>query len=254
MEQKEFDGNLERIDPDKIIKEGNDNKVGSFFVGLGMIFNDLKDLILFEQLIVNDYRLPNLNEECSDHSGNYCGIMVHINKLFAGAITEFFIFIKENRDILNDAEFKNIFEKLSETDKRTWNGLVAASNGQLDQVSDFVKNLIKIRSNLSYHYYQSGKMLSKGFISKFKNEQKDKRNENAYYSIDDTMEKTRFYFSDAAVEEALYIEVGKEEKKKIKDDPNIEKYREQMKVTIHTIIEVIRPLMKKFLQSRRNNQ
>lgn len=251
--KKEFGGNLEWIDPNKIIKEDEDNKVGSFFVGLGVIFNDLKDLILFEQLIADNYRQPEIKER-SSHSGSFGGLLVHINRLFVGIINEFFIFLKENEDILSTAEFKNICKKLPREERENWNGMVEAANGRLPKVSGFLKTLLLIRNNIGYHYYQSGKILSKGFVSRFSNEQQDKRNEKAYYSIDETIEKTRFYFSDAAVEEALFIETGKGERKKFTNDPNVEKYQMQMKATIYTMTKTIMLLLKKFLQSRRNNQ
>lgn len=250
MEQKEFKGDLEWISPDKIIK-GNDI-VGSFFIGFGTIFNDLKDLILFEQLIVDSYRKPQA-DECSAHMGSYGGIMIHIKKLIASTINEFFIFLEKNDDVLNTAEFKDILEKLPKLEKEEWNGMVSAAHGKLPKASDFIKTLVRIRSNFTYHYYQSGKVLGRGFRSRFSNEQKDERNKCAYYSIGETLGLTRFYFSDAAVEEALYIEAGKGEKKKIIGDASFEKYHLQINATIEIMSKVIMLLLKKFLQTRRNN-
>lgn len=251
MEQGEFKGDLKWISPDKIIKEGENNEVGGFFVVLGTIFNDLKDIILFENLVIEKYRKPKA-DECSDHSGNYNGIMIHLNKLIASIINEFFVLLKENKNVLDTTEFKDILSRIPKSEQETWNGMVAAANDQLLELSDFVKSLIRIRNNLAFHYYQSGKMLSKGFVSKFSNEYIDERNRKAYYSIGENVEETRFYFSDAAVEEALSIEAGKEEKKKIIGDESFARYQQQLIYTVRVMNTTMSFLLKRFLQMRRN--
>lgn len=252
MGTNEFKGNLSWISPNKIIKEGEDNKLGSFFIGLGAIFNDLKDYVLFEQLIVDIYRKPE-EKDCSDHVGNYGGVMVHINKLVASTIHEFFKFLKENADIISTNEFNEILERLPKEEKELWKGIVLASCDKLPKVSDFLNILVRIRSNIAFHYDHSGKILRRGFISRFFSEYKDKRNEKAYYSIGESIELSRFYFSDAAVEESLYIEAGKTEKKKISDDISIEEYKKNIMATIQIINRIIMLLLKNFLQLRRNS-
>jgi hypothetical protein len=251
VELKEFEGDLKSISPSRIISEND--KVGAFFVVLGLIFNDLKDLIIFEQLVTCNYRKPT-ESECSDHSGNYGGMMIHISRLFAGIINEFFSFLEKNDDVLDDAEFKNILERLPKEENETWHGMVAAAHGKLPKASEFLSTLIRIRGNFTYHYYQSGKVLKKGFASKFYNEEIDDRNKFAYYSIGETSEFTRFYFSDAAVEEALFLETGKNEREKVAGNACIEEYKLTMGSTIRIMQRIIILLMKNFLQVRRNNQ
>ncbi|MFA4817807.1 MAG: hypothetical protein WC608_03770 [Parcubacteria group bacterium] len=251
MESNDFKGDLKKILPKKIIREEENDKVGAFFVVLGLIFNDLKDLVIFEQLMVSNYRKPKASE-CSDHAGNYGGIMIHINRLFAGIINEFFNFLKKNNNVLEEAEFKNVLERLPEEEKNMWNGMVAAASGELPKASEFINTLIRIRANFTYHYYQSGKVLRKGFISRFYNEEIDDRNKSAYYSIGESLNTTRFYFSDAAVEEALFLETGKTEKSNFVGDVSVEKYKLAMGSTIQIIQRIIMLLMKNFLQVRRN--
>ena len=255
MKQKEFDGDLKGISPDKIIKESatnRDNKLGSFFLGLGIIFNDLKDLILIEELIVENYKKPKKGN-CSDHLGNYNGIVIHINKLFASIINEFFVFIEKHVDVIELDEFKDILQRLPREEQAVWNGIVDSATGKNSKMQGFLKTLLRIRSNIAFHYDHSGKVLKKGFISRFFGEEKNIYNEKAYYSIvEENLKHSRFYFSDAAVEEALFLEAGKKEKKKIEDDKFIEEYRIKMFESINIIGKLILLLLKNFLQTRRN--
>jgi len=89
-------------------------------------------------------------------------------------------------------------------------------------------------------------------MSRFFGEYQDARNKFAYYSIDKALEFTRFYFSDAAVEEALYLETGKSEGKKVAGDTSVLQYQAQMVGTIKSMQNTIMLLLKNFLQYRRN--
>jgi hypothetical protein len=64
---------------------------------------------------------------------------------------------------------------------------------------------MRIRGNITYHYKDAGKNLRGGFIDRFYKKNKDKRlkNDAAYYSLEDEMETTRFYYADAAAEEYM---------------------------------------------------
>jgi hypothetical protein len=249
--KKEFKGELQWISPDKIIKEEEKDDVGSFFVSLGLVFNDLKSIILLGDIIITDYR--RLEEsECSVHAGNIGGIIVYVNKTLAGIIHEFFILLEKNKDILNSEEFQGIVSKLPSKEKYVWNGMIRVANNQLDSMSDFTKTLLKIRNNFGFHYYQSGKSLKRGFKSRFYNEDIDDRNERAYYSIGKTINETRFYFVDAAIEESLSIAAGKADKKKFKGDPSMEEYYSKVNATIMVMAGVLISLLKKFLKERQN--
>lgn len=248
----EFSGELERIHPSKIVDATNHNKVDSFFITLGIIFNDLKGLILFEKLVINKYRKPTPNEKASAHLGNYSGLQVHLQKLMTGTINEFFTFLRENRKVFTTREFKEVLDRLRSEEKKNWDGIVAAACGRSPGVSDFLSALAQIRSTTAYHYDHSGKKIREGFISHFFNEEQNDLNKYAYYSIGETLELTRFYFSDAAVQEALFIATGKGPKKKMTGDISLERHRELFMETIKIIINIISQLLKNFLQLRRN--
>jgi len=246
-----FKGELNWINPDKLITKNGYDKTECFFIGLGVVFNDLKGLILFEKMLIENYEKPQ-NGEVTSHVGNYSGTMVQIKKLIASTINEFFIFLKKNSDVFSESEFKQVFNRLCRSDRQLWEAMVAAAHGKLSTVTDLLNSIVQIRNNITYHYYQSGKALRNGYISRFFGKVKDDRNKFAYYSIGDTLETTRFYFSDVAVEESLYMAAGKKPRESIVGDVSLAKYHEQVKETIKVMNTTIASLLKNYIQSRRN--
>ncbi|MDX9913681.1 MAG: hypothetical protein RBS77_03825 [Candidatus Moranbacteria bacterium] len=247
-----FIGELRNIDPKKIVNENKQDNIGSFFLGLGVIFNDLKGLIWFNKMLHDHYEVPSVNEITS-HAGNYTGIALQIQKLMAGIIDEFFIFIEKNNTIFQDAKFKEIFNKLSKHDQQIWNSVRDVATGSNTNAIDFVKTTIKIRSNLAFHYDHSGKILKRGYISRFYSKVKDSHNSFAYYSIGENIENIRFYFSDAALEEAIFLAAGKKEKEDFRENKLLKKYNSQILETINIMSITISSIMKKYMQFIRNN-
>jgi hypothetical protein len=214
---KEFEGKLESIAAGKLINKEKPNDFDSFFLILGLIYNDLKDLLLFLDLFNKNYRHPEPDgsEPASVHLGQWGGIQNHLNRLFIGFISEFLIFIDKNRDITSTISFNNFLKGLPIDIKRSWFDILLVLDNK--KTDDFLSQIARIRSNVSFHYDQSLTELRSGFIKKFFDSPKDKYNEKAYYSLGDTMEKTRFFYSDGAVEEYL-----KEHMKVSKDNYYIE--------------------------------
>jgi hypothetical protein len=245
-----FSGELKYINPKLLVSEDKDDKIENFFITLGLVFNDLKGLILFEKLVIDNFEKPQ-EDKATSHLGNYGGVMAQIHRLFASAIHEFFEFLNENEEILSKNEFKEIMNKLPVEDKSLWEGLFAAAAGNLYKLTDFLKTLLRIRNNLGFHYYDSGKNLRRGYVSFF-NRKKNCKNEFAYYSIGETVEVTRFFFSDAAADEAVQLVAGKEEKGEANDP--LEQYRNQLTYTINVLNLAIISIFRKYLQSRRNGQ
>lgn len=246
-----FIGELEHISPKLLITEKEYNRVESFFLGLGVVFNDLKGIILFEKMLIDYYEKPQDNEITS-HAGNYGGVYIQIQKLIASTINEFFAFLRKNSDLLNTNEFKEIFKKLNKEERVLWEGMIAASRNKFSRVTDFMKTIAQIRSNVAFHYDHSGKILRSAYISYFFGKTHDGRNKHAYYSIGDSIENTRFYFSDAAVEESLYIAAGKKLKESHVGNTSLEKYRQQTRETIEVMSAVISSILKKYIKLRRN--
>ena len=223
MERK-FGGELNWIDPSFLMDENNPKKVESFFLALGVVFNDLNGLLLFEKLLLSTYDKPE-NFEATSHAGHYGGLLLQLQKLIVSTISEFFVFLKKNTDVFSEIEFKQVLERLSKSDKSLWDGIVVAAHGKLNSVNDFLNTIIQIRSNIAFHYDHSGKIFRRGYISKFFGKNKDDTNISAFYSIGENMQETRFFFSDGAVEECLNIAAGKKFKDSPLDNPVLKEYR-----------------------------
>lgn len=243
-----FRGELKHINPKLLVSGDKEDKIEDFFITLGLVFNDLKGLSLFEKLLVDNFEKPRRNETTS-HAGNYGGVLAQIHRLFASVIHEFFEFLNENKEILINNEFNEILNKLPIEDKNLWKGLFAAAAGDLSKLTDFLKALLRIRNNLGFHYYDSGKNLRRGYKSFF-NRKKNSKNEFAYYSIGETVEATRFFFSDAAADETVQLVAGKEEKEE--ENNSLEQYRSQLTYTINVLNLAIASIFKKYLKLKRN--
>ena len=249
---KRFSDDINYIDAKWLVTEDKkEDEVENLFLTLGIIFNDLVGLIYFEKLLIETYEKPKI-EEVTGHAGTYAGIIIQINKLFAGTVNEFFALLKEKNDLFNAGEFKEILGLLSKKDQRLWHSLIAAAHRDFIDVEDLLKAIVQIRHNLAFHFDNSSKILRKGYISYFFGKTKDKRNERAFYSLGDTIETTRFYFSDAAAEETIKLFAGKMPKENSIEDLSFKKYLSQIRETINVIATIISSLMKHYIQSRRN--
>lgn len=208
--QEEFPGNLQNIKPLRLIGKTED-PLENFFLVLSLIFNDLKGLIALDQLIKDVYRLPTSKPmEISAHAGGYHGAIFQINRLLSGLVNEFLEFVKHNEKVINSFEFQTILNKIPEKDQAVWKEIIdiAFARSTSEEVSDFTHTIKITRHNIAFHYYQTGKILRNGFLSKFFNRQKDLSNETAYYSLGSNMAETRFYYADGAAQEVVALTVG----------------------------------------------
>lgn len=199
---KKFGGNLRHIAPNKLINESIDNSVDDFFLVLALVYNDLKDVILFQKFLSELYEKPQ-EGEISVHNGEYGGVTVHIIKLLFGIQFEFLELLNRNVDIINSAQFKAILDKTSARTRLEWKTLVGIALRQDAEGDKLTKLLVKVRSNVAYHYYQP-KGLRTAFRNYFFNREKVSQNDVAYYSLGEAFsDDTRFYYADAAVEEYI---------------------------------------------------
>lgn len=232
---------FKKIKPSRLISDEKD-EVADFFLVLANFYNDFKTQNFFTVEINNTSKgIDPL--EINAENGEYGGIKVYLYKLMCGTLNEFFRFLKENQDIFEKTEFKIILEKLNDDLKERWNDILLISKGSQPNGVIFSKILGLIRNNLTFHYYQSGKNLRKGFVQKFFEDTKEDKNKWAYYSIGEAMKDTRFYYCDAALESSICKEV---ERVGIKYDDFIKDLNKAIEDINFTIIY----LMKEYLKNR----
>lgn len=211
-DKREFLGNLEDISPKHLIDENHKDDFQSFFLILGLIFNDLKGLIFFQKSIEDNYRKPDINEK-SSHAGEYNGLIAQVDKLLIATVGEFFKFIEENESVLNSMPFLLLIKNPDNQDyKNKWNDLVRLNNG-----STILSKIAQIRSNVSFHYDNSMKELRRGFVNSFFAKEKDLvQHKRAYYSFGEDMENTRIYYSDAATQSYINSLLDTDDRAKIR--------------------------------------
>ncbi|MEK7644926.1 MAG: hypothetical protein AAB391_01185 [Patescibacteria group bacterium] len=204
---KEFEGKYEGIVPSKILDKDNQTELDNFFLMLGVIFNDLKGLLFFSNLLKNTYR-PLSKEESvgqttSAHLGEFSGLNLQISRLIIGLISEFILFLRENEKVLNHPRFKLFEKQLDKKMKKPWSEILTITFSKDTSSQDFLSKVARVRGNIVFHYSKSRKEIPASFLKKFNEEKKTSANQKAYYSIGSRMEDTRFYYCDAAVQEYL---------------------------------------------------
>lgn len=206
-----FEGRLKNIVPERLIDINNQDDFEDFFLTFGLFYNDLKNISFHILQVENAFKdLDKKDFTPRPNFGEYTGIKNHLDRLLAAMVYEFFEFIKENMKTIEDERFKMIYETLNRDLKDKWDLIKKiASHSSTNDDSDFSKILMLIRNNVAFHYFQSAKNLRKGYSKYFFEDEKNGLNERAYYSVGETMEDTRFFFSDAAVTNFIMIEVTK---------------------------------------------
>jgi len=201
---EEFVGELQKINPQRIINHQEPSHLDNFFLTLALVFNDLKGIVLFERMMIERFRRPDIGE-CSVQCGEYGGLLVETSKFFGGVINEFFIFLSKNKDVIDSYTFKGILKSINKEERQLWEEIIDIAFNKVGGASDFSKILKIIRNHIAFHYFGSHEDLKNGFISFFFKKDKIQHNEFAYYSMGNpmTMENTRFYYIDAAEQEYL---------------------------------------------------
>jgi hypothetical protein len=118
---------------------------------------------------------------------------------------ELFTLIEAFPDDANGLQMQLILKKMPPKARAHWTDLVRVALNQ-SGVSDkkFKTILTKIRANLSFHYYQP-KQLVAGYRRHFYESGAQPGNAHAYASMGKNMERTRFYFADAAIQGSLEL-------------------------------------------------
>ncbi len=251
---EEFKGELKKIPPSCLFKEGDDSdKIADFFLTLAVVFNDLKGLITFDKLIREKYRQPQ-TFECSMHAGEYGGRILQIQKNIIGLIHEFLHFLRDNKNILSSGEFQQILKTVPSEFREQWKEIedIALGNDASPEASKFKKSLLLIRNNTAYHYKQAGKILREGFITKFFKKKKDPTTDFACYSInDEDVMETGFYYADAAEQEYIFKQARII--LAVNDESDMSSFDDYLKVLIgvaRTMNFTILRLLKKYLREK----
>jgi hypothetical protein len=202
VENKDFKGELCDIEPNLLLGKNKQDRYQDFFLILGMIYNDLKGQIFVLKQLEDHYRKPSSTEK-SAHAGEYGGIMTQVNKYLISIVGEFSLFLDHYTDVVGDMRFQLLLKELRKTNQKVWNGWNNLFYYRRDETS-LLSKIAQIRSNVSFHFDHNASGLRRGFIRSFFDEGKSlAQHDKAYFSLGDSMESIRIYYSDAAVQEYI---------------------------------------------------
>ena len=181
-----------------LVKDDSD-QVGHLFLGLALAFNDLKGLVLFERHLLALGR-PG-GADWGENAGQWRGIAVQIYRWIAGVLHEVMVLIEKHKMVLRSAEVKALVALLSPARSTKWTEFTDAAlktNGTVHIL------LLRIRNSTAFHY--DAKSLRNGFKKQFLQDAKDQpteANRAPQFSAGSDMDGTRFYYADAAAQQAM---------------------------------------------------
>lgn len=173
--------------------------VDAFVLSLALAYNDLKDL---EWVVWQLKKGEPEENEISAYNGQFYGFRIHMTRLTIAFLHEVVIAIETagKEGVLAEPEFGMVLDLLTPKARKTWDAVVGIASGGSASKDDaeFLNFLAKVRHSAVYHYYQP-KGLHKGYLRFFDEANITPHNEALYVSFGETMERTRFYFADAAI-------------------------------------------------------
>ncbi|QQS61634.1 MAG: hypothetical protein IPN70_01740 [Candidatus Moraniibacteriota bacterium] len=187
-----------------------------------LMFNDLKDIILLNDLFVESCKKPE-EKEISVHAGEYGGIRLHILRLYIGTLYEVCNYMTKKISMIESSYIQSFIQKTNEDTQSTWKHilLILQKNTRKKNFSDipqevlWVRDLVEIirdvRNNTSFHY-QTNKRLVEGYRKFFFQDNLSDEKRYAYRSINHSkVLESRHYYADAAIQGYLEKYFGKDD-------------------------------------------
>jgi len=164
-----------------------------FVLALALAFNDLKDLILGETLLLD--QAPDERTVPSRELGAFAGAHFHFIRSILGVLRELLYVVKSSESVRDNAEFKKVVKNLPPNRRAVWQKLVDASHASVSADPD-VRFLVIARNTVAYHY--EPKAIGRGFRRAF-----EAGTEVPFLSRGGSIAATRFYFADRAAHSYL---------------------------------------------------
>jgi hypothetical protein len=183
---------LKTFSLDVFTHKGN-RKVAQLMLTFAYIHNDLKDMLYFLQMIET-----NIQQEIkmigpdgkNARMGQLAGMKEHCARIISGCIWEFVRLIEENLLIINSPEFDTLIQCSNRQIYQAWLDILSL----IKEKREVYQVLVILRNNATYHYYNTN------FTSKGIEEYKTLVDDIGFISLGNSLEETRFYFADAAVQ------------------------------------------------------
>lgn len=184
--------------------------VSAFILMLAVVHTEMKNLSLLRSW-VSSQKPKNVTAR-SKELGEYNGLSNYLFRLTIGSVVELLIKIQKASKVLEDEEFKKVYQMIPKNHKPSWNNLVNAASGIYVKDSQF--NVFKdIRDQVTFHY--DLRNLSGGYKARFDGAQHD--DDRPFVSIGNSQIESRFYFADAVAEEYICQKIGQADMHSLND-------------------------------------
>lgn len=169
----------------------------NFILTLALVYNDFK-YYMISYLMSSDCK-PEGKRQRNSVWGEYTGIQLHIIRLHVGFAYELLNLIKNNERLLKGKFFSEITRILNRDARAAWKDLVNVAL-QRKIKGDRANLLARIRNKVTFHYDIDE--LFRGYKSGFFKD--NDVLENACISLGNSIESSRFYFADLAIQGYLH--------------------------------------------------
>jgi hypothetical protein len=176
-----------------------DRPADDFVLVLSVAFNDLKGMMwIIEQL--NNCRPPQFKAE--PYTGQWQGMQVQAKRFIVGIINELLVATEaaEDKGILKDALFTKAVSNSGKASEQAWQDLVSVARKE-PATTEVRRALDTARNRAAFHYDRS--RLRDSYKKYFLTGPQTEYTAAAFASLGKTLESTRFFYADAAVNEAL---------------------------------------------------
>jgi hypothetical protein len=194
---------FEKFDP-RVFDSG-DETLDRFVLMLAQIFNDSKVIHwVAKQMRQGTPDVSKIENKVDPYLAQIAGFNQWIAKASISLVHEFVELVDAQKDVVRSQGFAKILATLPDNMRKRWSAFLAIrQRGRPPaEVASLVRYLHEVRNSIGYHYYRP-KRLMQGYRSFFFDGAKSEFNEFALASIGDSLEKTRFYFADAAVQSCV---------------------------------------------------
>lgn len=174
--------------------------IGCFILLLAAVFNDLKAAWYIVERLRYAGPIADRHLVCR---GQVAGMGIQTSRLIAGILHELMQQIAKHGDVVDSSEFRTLVARLPRPQRAAWNQVQQVArqqDGTLNVTSADAKLLLLIRNNFAFHY--GAKAFAEGY-RRFFADSTQAFGDRALLSDGESMEATRFYFADAAMEEGL---------------------------------------------------
>ena len=162
-------------------------------LSLVLIYNDCKNA-MYAASLLRDAK-PKGQFQSNGLWATWSGIDLHLMRFFVSHVHELFELIRNNRDLLDHPFFVKVNKQVHGTSREAWKALVSVADDATPK-DELGKLLLLVRNKVVFHYDPKG--IYRGFKQQFLDPGCPQQ--RAYVSRGLSMNETRFYFADAAVQ------------------------------------------------------